>query len=238
MFVRKRTMIWLSKCFKLKIPQSTLCTPRDGLFKCIFEWWRSRGFVQSNKASAGPCPTLSTCVTRLMKGRFPAVAGLQAHPYSSLYQISKPCHQIEDACRVWILIRRYRCRHHTYQRACRSITGEQVRRCRVLEPGKRVRGLGIYLAASSGPRDRRFSRSTSFRVGEDIHVVQKTVFEFWEKLQSYDPYLSTSSSESKLKINRKKVEWQLCRKDNIAKFKAQLLGHTHSIQMLLITIQM
>jgi len=35
-----------------------------------------------------------------------------------------------------------------------------------------------------------------------------------------------------------KIKWTICKKDDVTKFQADLLGHTESIQMLLATIQM
>jgi hypothetical protein len=35
-----------------------------------------------------------------------------------------------------------------------------------------------------------------------------------------------------------RIKWAVCKKDDVAKFKADLLGHTESMQLLLVTVQM
>ena len=35
-----------------------------------------------------------------------------------------------------------------------------------------------------------------------------------------------------------KIKWALCRKEDLVRFKADLMGHTESIEMLLTAVQM
>jgi hypothetical protein len=35
-----------------------------------------------------------------------------------------------------------------------------------------------------------------------------------------------------------RIKWAVCKKDDVSKFKADLLGHTESMQLLLVTVQM
>ena len=67
---------------------------------------------------------------------------------------------------------------------------------------------------------------------------QRTIDEFWRRICKYQPHLCRVGSGSKVKDGWKKIEWALCRKEDVATFKAQLRGHTGSINMLLMTMQM
>lgn len=67
---------------------------------------------------------------------------------------------------------------------------------------------------------------------------QRTIDAFWEKIQSYAPSLKTGGSGSRAKDAWKKIKWAVCRKEDVLRFKADLVGHTESIEMLLTTVQM
>lgn len=66
----------------------------------------------------------------------------------------------------------------------------------------------------------------------------RTIDDFWQKIQKYQPHLQSNGSSSRLKDSWMKVKWAICKKDDVAKFKADIAGHTESIQMLLATVQM
>jgi len=40
-----------------------------------------------------------------------------------------------------------------------------------------------------------------------------------------------------MKVRWRKIQWALCRKEDLARFKADLMAHTNSIEMLLNTVQ-
>jgi hypothetical protein len=67
---------------------------------------------------------------------------------------------------------------------------------------------------------------------------QQTIDDFWQKIQKYQPYLQSNGSGSRLKDEWMKIKWATCKKDDVAKFKAALMGHTESIHMLLAIVQM
>lgn len=67
---------------------------------------------------------------------------------------------------------------------------------------------------------------------------QQTIDGFWQKIQKYQPHLQSNGSGSGLKDEWMKIKWAICRKEDVAKFKAALIGHTDSIQILLATVQM
>jgi hypothetical protein len=48
----------------------------------------------------------------------------------------------------------------------------------------------------------------------------------------------TGGSNSKPKDGWMKVNWALCKKEDVVRFKIDLMEHTQSIEMLLMTLQM
>lgn len=66
----------------------------------------------------------------------------------------------------------------------------------------------------------------------------QTIDDFWQKIQRYQPHLQANGSSSRLEDSWMKIKWAFCKRDDVAKFKADLVGHTESIQMLLATVQM
>jgi hypothetical protein len=67
---------------------------------------------------------------------------------------------------------------------------------------------------------------------------QRTIDAFWEKIKKYQPSLRTGGSGSRVRDGWMKIKWALCRKEDLVRFKADLMGHTESIEMLLTTVQM
>ena len=67
---------------------------------------------------------------------------------------------------------------------------------------------------------------------------QRTINDFWKKIQKYQVPLSSGGASSKLKESWMKIRWAVCRAEDVNTFKADLVGHTESIQLLLTTIQM
>jgi Fungal N-terminal domain of STAND proteins len=67
---------------------------------------------------------------------------------------------------------------------------------------------------------------------------QQTIDDFWKKIQKYQPHLRSEGSGLRVKDGWMKIKWAICKRDDIAKFKADLMGHTESIQILIATVQM
>lgn len=68
-----------------------------------------------------------------------------------------------------------------------------------------------------------------------IGACQKCIDDFLTSISKYQPHLHSNASG--LTSNYRKIKWALCRKDDVATFRAQLERHTSSINMLLITFQ-
>jgi hypothetical protein len=69
---------------------------------------------------------------------------------------------------------------------------------------------------------------------------QRTIDHFWSKIKNYQTHLGSISacSDFRMRTAWTKIKWAVCRGDDLARFKADLIGHTQSIQMLLAVIQM
>ncbi|APA05283.1 predicted protein [Sclerotinia sclerotiorum 1980 UF-70] len=67
---------------------------------------------------------------------------------------------------------------------------------------------------------------------------QVTIDDFWKKMQKYQPHLQSGGSGSRLKVGWMEIVWVTCKSDDVMKFKADLAGHTSSIQLLITTIQL
>lgn len=68
-----------------------------------------------------------------------------------------------------------------------------------------------------------------------IGACQKCIDDFFTSISKYQTHLHSNASG--FTSNYRKIKWALCRKDDVATFRAQLERHTSSINMLLITFQ-
>ena len=67
---------------------------------------------------------------------------------------------------------------------------------------------------------------------------QDTIDAFLQKIQKFQPPLRTGGSGSKWRDRLRKIEWVLYKKEDIQNFRAQVKGHTTSIDILLLTLQL
>ncbi|KAB2104143.1 hypothetical protein AG0111_0g7300 [Alternaria gaisen] len=67
---------------------------------------------------------------------------------------------------------------------------------------------------------------------------QQTIETFYKKIQNYQPHLQQGGTISKTKDTWMKVKWATCKKDDVETFRAEIRGHTSSVQILLSTLQM
>ena len=69
---------------------------------------------------------------------------------------------------------------------------------------------------------------------------QRTIDNFWSKIKKYQPHLGSGSEYSDIHLRTAwtKIKWAVCKRDDLGRFKADLIGHTESIQLLLAVIQM
>jgi hypothetical protein len=67
---------------------------------------------------------------------------------------------------------------------------------------------------------------------------QRTIDVFWEKIKKYQPSLRSGGTGSRVKDGWRKVKWAMCKKEDIVKFRTELMAHTEGIEMILTTVQM
>ena len=84
--------------------------------------------------------------------------------------------------------------------------------------------------------DSRFAEVIALR--QAAAQCQRTIDDFWTIIGTYQPQLQQGAgSGQRWKDRWIKVKWAVCRKDDVAKFKADLSMHTQSIQLLMATLQ-
>lgn len=67
---------------------------------------------------------------------------------------------------------------------------------------------------------------------------QRTIDTFSKTIEKYQHSLRADGSGNRVKDGWKKIKWAVCKSDDLAKFQADLMGHTESIELLLMTIQL
>lgn len=67
---------------------------------------------------------------------------------------------------------------------------------------------------------------------------QETIDTFLQTIRKFQPALSDGISKSSLKDNLRKIQWALYRKEDVERFRAQISGHSASINILLMTTQL
>ncbi|KAL8982166.1 MAG: hypothetical protein Q9177_005356 [Variospora cf. flavescens] len=75
-------------------------------------------------------------------------------------------------------------------------------------------------------------------VHDAVSRCQHCIDVFLSTITKYQPWLRTvNPSGPAWKANLKKIQWALCKKDDVSRFRAQLERHSSSISMLLVTLQ-
>lgn len=67
---------------------------------------------------------------------------------------------------------------------------------------------------------------------------QRTIEAFYKKIQKYQPHLQQGGTDSRIKDAWAKIKWATCKKDDMENFRAEIRGHTSSIEILLLTMHM
>ena len=65
---------------------------------------------------------------------------------------------------------------------------------------------------------------------------QRTIDAFWEKIKKYQPSLRNGGTGSRVKDRWRKVRWAVYKKEDIVKFRAELMAYTEGIKIILITV--
>jgi hypothetical protein len=101
----------------------------------------------------------------------------------------------------------------------------------------------LYALESALIRVKRLDLDPSLHVQElalrqAASQCQRSIDDFWKKAQKYQPHLQTNGTNSRIKDAWYKVQWALCGQEDVQKFEAELRGHTSSIEILLMTVQL
>ena len=67
---------------------------------------------------------------------------------------------------------------------------------------------------------------------------QDAISFFLSQIAKYQPSLSRGGSGNKWRDCLRKIQWALCKKEDVQKFRAQIQGHTSSIAILLMTLKL
>ncbi|CAN9435241.1 unnamed protein product [Alternaria alternata] len=67
---------------------------------------------------------------------------------------------------------------------------------------------------------------------------RQTIETFYDKIQKYQPHLQPGGKVSTMRDTWMKVKWATCKKDDVETFRAEIRGHTSSLEILLSSIQM
>lgn len=104
-----------------------------------------------------------------------------------------------------------------------------------------INSLEDRLAAVNDLRlDQRFGPKSkqNLAVQEAISRCWNCVDAFLSAIAKYQPWLQGNTPAGfGWKANLKKIQWALCKKDDVNRFRAQLERHSASISMLLVTLQ-
>ncbi|KAL9102759.1 MAG: hypothetical protein Q9163_002121 [Psora crenata] len=92
-----------------------------------------------------------------------------------------------------------------------------------------LRNIDILLSGEGLPPSQRLAIESSSL------ACQKCIEEFLDSISAYQPHLKAATNSFTSRF--RKIQWALCRKEDIAKLRAQLARHMASINMLLITFQ-
>lgn len=69
---------------------------------------------------------------------------------------------------------------------------------------------------------------------QEVAQCHQTIDIFWQGIRKYEPFLSNDGTRggiANLKSAWAKVQWSKCRKEDVARFKLDLVGHTQRIQV-------
>ncbi|KAI9857586.1 MAG: hypothetical protein M1813_008178 [Trichoglossum hirsutum] len=71
-----------------------------------------------------------------------------------------------------------------------------------------------------------------------ISKCQHLIDKFIHRIQKYQPSLRSQGSSSALVDTFRKIQWRLCKTEDVKKFRSELSTHIESINMLLASVQM
>jgi hypothetical protein len=79
----------------------------------------------------------------------------------------------------------------------------------------------------------RFEKLALYQVAAQC---QRSIDAFWTRIHKYQPHLSKGGTDSRLKDGWAKIRWAVCEQGEVDTFRAEIHGHTSSIQVLVAAI--
>jgi hypothetical protein len=78
------------------------------------------------------------------------------------------------------------------------------------------------------------------KLGIDAVATQclRTIQAFWMKVQKYEPHLQTNGTRLGVKDAWARIKWTVDKKDDVEDFRARLRGHTGSLALLMLKVQL
>lgn len=67
---------------------------------------------------------------------------------------------------------------------------------------------------------------------------QQSIDAFYARIQKYQPHLQLGGTDSKVKDAWMKIKWVMCKKEDLERFRAEIRGHTSSLDILLLAISL
>lgn len=80
-----------------------------------------------------------------------------------------------------------------------------------------------------------FSPKQGAAIDRTVSACQKSIDEFYLSIAKYQPHLRSQASG--LQASYRRIKWALCKKEDIANFRAQVARHASTLNMLLVTLQ-
>ena len=79
-------------------------------------------------------------------------------------------------------------------------------------------------------------RAERFALQQAASQCRPSIDDFWQKMRKYQPHLGQYSFG--FKSAWMKIKWATCKKEDLSKFRTDIVAHTTSVDLLLTTVQM
>ena len=101
-----------------------------------------------------------------------------------------------------------------------------------------LRGLEVALIHVKTQYDHTQQVGERSVLRKAVEECEATIQDFLGSLEKYHGHLSRSGSQNKWKDAVRKVQWHLCKADELTSFRLQISSHVQNLELLLATMQM
>lgn len=106
-----------------------------------------------------------------------------------------------------------------------------------LEVISELRGLEVALIQVKAQYNSIVKIEQSSALRQAVKECETSIIDFLESLQKYHGHLSKVGTGNKWKDALRKIQWHLCKTDDLITFRLRIASHVQSIEMLLATFQ-